>query len=107
MSGSIGRIRSILITASVTRRKDARVVDSSLRPLLDRFEAAVLADPSVLGVLYTGSLGRGTADRFSDLDLDVWLGDAAFAELPTKTRDLLAVLGPVGWSMDVAPGWTH
>jgi len=83
------------------------VVDPSLRPLLDRFEAAVLPDPSVLGVLYTGSLGRGTADRFSDLDLEVWLADDAFADLPAKTGDLLAVLGPVGWSMEVAPAWTH
>jgi hypothetical protein len=83
------------------------VVDPSLRPLLDRFEAAVLADPSVLGVLYTGSLGRGTADRFSDLDLEVWLADDACADLSATTRDLLAVLGPVGWSMEVAPAWTH
>ncbi|HEY7034453.1 MAG TPA: hypothetical protein VH482_24160 [Thermomicrobiales bacterium] len=83
------------------------MLDPSLGALLDRFEAAVLADPSVLGVLYTGSLGRGTADRYSDLDLDVWLADDAFADVPAKTCDLLAVLGTVEWSMDVAPAWTH
>ena len=71
------------------------MVDLSLQPLLARFEAAVLADPSVLGVLYTGSLGRGTADRFSDLDLEVWLADEAVADLPATTRRLLAVLGTI------------
>src|SRR5215218_4938971 len=67
----------------------------TLRSMLDRFEAAVLADPTVLGVLYTGSLGRGTADRFSDLDLEVWLTDDAFANLPAKTEKLLAALGDI------------
>src|SRR5215213_7545176 len=79
----------------------------TLRSMLDRFEAAVLADPTVLGVLYTGSLGRGTADRFSDLDLEVWLTDDAYADLPARTGKLLAVLGPVEWAMEIAPGWTH
>jgi hypothetical protein len=83
------------------------MADPTLQPLLDRFEAAALADPSILGVLYTGSLGRGTADRFSDLDLEVWLAADACTNLSAVTRDLLAVLGPVGWSMEVAPGWTH
>jgi hypothetical protein len=83
------------------------MVDPSLRTVLEPFEAAVLADPSVLGVLYTGSLGRGTADRYSDLDLDVWLVDDAFADLPAKTRDLLVLLGSIEWSMEVAPAWTH
>jgi predicted nucleotidyltransferase len=69
--------------------------DPSLRTVLERFEAAIRSDPSVLGVLYTGSLGRGTADRFSDLDLEVWLADDAFADLPAKTRDLHAVLGTI------------
>ena len=71
------------------------VVDPSLRTVLEQFEVAILSDPSVLGVLYTGSLGRGTADRFSDLDLEVWLADDAFADLPAKTRDLHAVLGTI------------
>ncbi len=37
---------------------------------LQDFEAAVLADGDVLGMLYSGSLGRGTADSYSDLDID-------------------------------------
>lgn len=83
------------------------MIDPTLRSLLERFEAAVLADRSVLGVLYTGSLGRGTADRFSDLDLEVWLTDDAVADLPAKSHDLLAVLGPIGWSMAPAPSFTQ
>ncbi len=81
------------------------MVDPSLRTVLERFEAAVLSDPSVLGVLYTGSLGRGTADRYSDLDLEVWI--AANADLPTRTRDLLAVLGTIEWSQSHDPGFTQ
>jgi hypothetical protein len=90
------------------------MVHPSLRTVLERFEAEVQSDPSVLGVLYTGSLGRGTADRFSDLDLEVWLDDDAFADLPAKTRDLHAVLGGVelfevrhpGFSQsNVGPDW--
>jgi predicted nucleotidyltransferase len=90
------------------------MVDPSLRTVLGRFEAAVLSDPSVLGVLYTGSLGRGTADRFSDLDLEVWLADEAFADLPSKTRALHDVLGTIelfevrnpGFSQsNVRPDW--
>ena len=38
------------------------MADPSLGLLLARFEAAVLADSSILGVLYTGSLGRGSAE---------------------------------------------
>jgi hypothetical protein len=90
------------------------MVDTSMRHVLGRFEAAVLSDPSVLGVLYTGSLGRGTADRFSDLDLEVWLADEAFADLPAKTRALHDVLGAIelfevrnpGFSQsNVGPDW--
>ncbi len=83
------------------------MVDPSLRTVLERFEAAILSDPSVLGVLYTGSLGRGTADRFSDLDLEVWLADDAFADLPAKTRDLHAVLGTIEFFEVRHPGFTQ
>ncbi len=83
------------------------MVDPSLRIVLERFEAAILSDPSVLGVLYTGSLGRGTADRFSDLDLEVWLADEAFTDLPARTRDLHAVLGSIELFEVRAPGFTQ
>jgi hypothetical protein len=43
---------------------------------LQAFEAAMRDDPEVRGVLYTGSLGGGTADGFSDLDIELWVTDA-------------------------------
>ncbi len=38
-----------------------------------RFEAAVRANDEVLAALYTGSLAAGTADEFSDLDVELVL----------------------------------
>jgi hypothetical protein len=62
---------------------------------LQQFEAAIQADQRVLGMLYTGSLGRGTADRFSDLDMEVWVTDAAYAEAETTAREILSSLGAI------------
>src|SRR5258706_14613312 len=59
---------------------------------LRQFEAAIQADQRVLGMLYTGSLGRGTAGRFSDLDIEMWLTDAAYAEVETTVREILGTL---------------
>ncbi len=47
-------------------------------PLAD-FEQRIMADPEVLGMLYCGSRGRGQADRYSDLDITIWLTDEAHA----------------------------
>ncbi len=62
---------------------------------LRQFEAAIQADQRVLGMLYTGSLGRGTAGRFSDLDMEMWLTDAAYAEVETMVREILGALGAI------------
>jgi hypothetical protein len=62
---------------------------------LRQFEAAIQADQRVLGMLYTGSLGRGTADRFSDLDIEVWVTDAAYAEVETTAQEILVYLGAI------------
>ena len=43
-------------------------------PLAD-FEQRIAADPDVLGMLYTGSTGRGDGDRYSDLDIKLWVSD--------------------------------
>lgn len=66
-----------------------------LFPELPAFEVAVRDDPQVLGVLYTGSLGRGTCDRFSDLDIKVWLADEPPAPAAERMRELLGWLGAV------------
>ena len=55
-------------------------------------------DPDVRGVLYTGSLGSGTADRFSDLDIELWVTDAAYARARVKLREVLGLLGDVRFS---------
>ncbi len=52
-------------------------------------------DPEVRGVLYTGSLGNGTADRFSDLDIELWVTDTAYARAQAKLCETLERLGEV------------
>ena len=82
------------------------MVDPTLHAMLEPFEVAALADPTVLGVAYTGSLGRGTAGRYSDLDLEVWLTEDAFADAPAKSQELLGILGTIKWSITPEPGYT-
>ncbi len=65
---------------------------------LHAFEVAMRDDPDVRGVLYTGSLGSGTADRFSDLDIELWVTDAAYARARVKLREVLGLLGDVRFS---------
>ena len=62
-------------------------------PLTD-FEQRILADPDVLGMLYNGSLGRGEADRYSDLDISLWLRDEALAR-PRRIEHYLSWLGEI------------
>jgi hypothetical protein len=68
-------------------------------PLAD-FEQRILADPDVLGMMYNGSLGRREMDRYSDLDISLWLRDEALAK-PGRIEHYLAWLGQiqfVSWS---------
>jgi len=58
---------------------------------LDDFERAIQADAEVLGMFYFGSLGRGAATRFSDLDILLWVAD----DLPIPARDKLLQLLPL------------
>jgi hypothetical protein len=62
---------------------------------LDQFEQAIHNDPDILGVVYIGSLGRGSADRFSDLDIEVWLTGAAFAAGVPMWIRVLGYLGEI------------
>jgi hypothetical protein len=84
-----------------------------LFPELPAFEAAARDDPEVLGVLYTGSLGRGTCDRCSDLDIKVWVSDEGSLS-PERLRRLLGWLGEIHYfcsgddksvTAGVGPGW--
>lgn len=80
---------------------------------LDAFERAIMADPEALGVFYFGSLGCGTATRYSDLDIFVVVPDAIAEPYQTKLVPLLQLFGEVHW-LDipngkgfVGPGWNQ
>jgi hypothetical protein len=62
-------------------------------PLAD-FEQRILADPDVLGMVYTGSLGRGGGDRCSDLDISLWVRDEVFRR-PGLLEHYLGWLGEI------------
>jgi hypothetical protein len=89
---------------------------SSLLPCLQDFEAQLPAHPELLGVLYTGSLGRGTFDRFSDLDIKLWIDAAALETGSITPREVMEWLGPVHFRYTrgkgfatgfVGPDWTR
>jgi hypothetical protein len=80
---------------------------------LDAFELAIQADPEVLGVFYFGSLGRGAAMHFSDIDIFAWVPEAIARAPRDKLVQLLGLFGEVhfvdvtctkGW---VGPAWTQ
>ena len=71
-------------------------------PLGD-FERAIQADPEVLGAFYFGSLGRGAAGRFSDLDIYVCVPDEIAEPYPDKFLSLLKLFGEIHW-LDIGHG---
>ena len=60
-------------------------------PLAD-FEQRIAADPDVLGMLYVGSLGRGRADRCSDIDVTLWVRDEVL-QTPKLLEHYMSWLG--------------
>jgi hypothetical protein len=82
---------------------------SQMFPCLSAFEATVQAHPEVLGALYSGSLGRGTFDRYSDLDIDLWVPDTWLEDGPSRLREVMGWLGEVqflyGGTGFVGPDW--
>ena len=84
-------------------------------PLAD-FELRIMADPDVLGMMYNGSLGRGEADCYSDLDISLWVRDEVLAQ-PGRIEHYVGWLGEiqfVNWSQHesglssncfVGPNW--
>src|SRR5262245_43489077 len=70
---------------------------------LDDFERAIQADPDVHGMFYYGSLGRGAAGRFSDLDIFVSFCDDIVIPAHDKVRQLYSLLGEIHW-LDIPNG---
>jgi hypothetical protein len=66
-------------------------------PLAD-FEQRIMADPDVLGMMYHGSLGRGEADRCSDIDLKIWVRDE-LRDIPRLLERYMGFLGEVHFVM--------
>ena len=52
--------------------------------LLDQVLGSLKADPAVAGAALIGSLGRGEADNWSDIDLLVLMGDRALARFAAE-----------------------
>lgn len=59
---------------------------------LAAFEQRIADDPDVLGMLYAGSLGRGGADRCSDIDVTLWVRDEVL-ETPHLLEHYMGFLG--------------
>lgn len=80
---------------------------------LDDFEHAIQADPQVLGMFYYGSLGRGAASRYSDLDIFVSFSDDVVMPAHDKVRQMLRLLGEIHWidfeggKAFVGPAWAQ
>src|SRR5438105_694297 len=70
------------------------VVDARYGPLLDRAREVLDADPRVLTVQVSGSIGSGTADRWSDLDLQVIADPEHFDALQADWPIWLAEITP-------------
>jgi lincosamide nucleotidyltransferase len=54
------------------------------RRLLDRIVARAEASPEILGLLLFGSFACGTEDRYSDLDLGLYVDDTAFPDFDLR-----------------------
>jgi predicted nucleotidyltransferase len=66
------------------------------KPLVAAIAAFYANDPRILAVAVFGSLGRGTWDRYSDLDLDVVLADGVQLDVIEELRALCASFASLG-----------
>ena len=65
---------------------------------LAAFEQRIMADPDVLGMMYNGSLGRGDADRYSDIDIKLVVRDELL-ERPGLLEHYMRWLGELHFVM--------
>jgi predicted nucleotidyltransferase len=64
------------------------------RALLARIEAVLRGDEQVMAAVVTGSLARGNADAFSDVDVTVLVSEAALAGFVEQWEHLLEGMSP-------------
>ena len=62
---------------------------------LDKLQSALEANPTVKAAWLTGSFGRGNADRFSDIDLNLWLNANDVDEFRKDTQAWLEAIRPL------------
>jgi predicted nucleotidyltransferase len=62
---------------------------------VQKLQAAVVAEPRIKAAWLTGSLGRGNADRYSDIDLNLWLDAANLDQFRQETEKWLNELRPL------------
>jgi hypothetical protein len=62
---------------------------------LNKLQSALEATPSIKAAWLTGSFGRGNADRYSDIDLNLWLDDAEVDDFRKGTQAWLNQLRPL------------
>ena len=65
---------------------------------LAAFEQRIAADPDVLGMMCNGSLGRGDADRYSDIDIKLVVRDEVL-ETPGLLEHYMGWLGDLHFVM--------
>lgn len=65
---------------------------------LAAFEQRIMADPDVLGMMYNGSLGRGDADQYSDIDIKLVVKDETL-ERPGLLEHYMSWLGELHFVM--------
>ncbi|HJS29605.1 MAG TPA: aminoglycoside 6-adenylyltransferase [Anaerolineales bacterium] len=67
--------------------------NSTHREVVDRFLDACQADERIVAAFLSGSYARGTADEFSDLDLNLIAADGDYAEVLSERDDFVRNLG--------------
>ncbi len=73
--------------------------------LQQRAAQVLLADPRVVAAWLFGSLGRGTADALSDLDLFVIVADEHFPAIATARQQYLAQIGDPLLILEAPQNW--
>ncbi len=62
---------------------------------LHKLQAALEANSTIKAAWLTGSFGRGNADRYSDIDLNVWLDAGDLETFRKETRAFLQEISPL------------